>query len=123
MQLNEMFRSKAKQCSGLWTAFRTRSSEELPRQVNEMHHPDIVRQSPYAWVGEFIEKFGRPPRVLHIGNVANNAYSNAKFFRRAGIDADVLCNDFYHIMGCPEWEDADFEAEFINQFFPDWSRG
>lgn len=63
---------------------------------------------------------GRLLRVLHIGNVANNAYNNAKMLRSAGVECDVLCHDYYHIMGCPEWEDGDFEGSFGNQNFPDW---
>ncbi|MBM3678899.1 MAG: hypothetical protein FJW96_13625, partial [Actinobacteria bacterium] len=63
---------------------------------------------------------GRPLRVLHIGNIANNAYNNAKIQRAAGIEADVLCYDYYHVMGCPEWEDADFEGDVGDPFFPDW---
>ena len=55
-----------------------------------------------------------------MGNIANNAYLNAKIQRRAGIDADVASFDYYHIMGCPEWEDADFEGE-VDEFYPDWS--
>ena len=73
---------------------------------------------------EFIETWqqqhGRPLRVLHIGNIANNAYNNAKIQRRNGIDAYVLSFDYYHIMACPEWEDADFRGEIANAMFPDW---
>jgi glycosyltransferase involved in cell wall biosynthesis len=65
---------------------------------------------------------GRPLRVLHIGNIANNAYNNAKLQRRAGIHADVLCYSYFHIMGCPEWEDADFDEPIGDQFYPDWSK-
>jgi glycosyltransferase involved in cell wall biosynthesis len=45
-------------------------------------------------------------RVLHFGNVANNAYLNAKLQRRAGLEADAVSNEF-HILSRPEWEDAD----------------
>jgi len=58
-------------------------------------------------------------RILHVGNIANNAYNNAKFLRRKGIDADVLCYDDTHIMGQPEWEDAEFEGE-PEEFHPVW---
>jgi glycosyltransferase involved in cell wall biosynthesis len=76
----------------------------------------------------FIERFrlrtGRPLRVLHIGNIANNAYNNACIQRQYGIEADVLCYNYYHIMGCPEWEDADFRegssAAGLDHFKPDW---
>lgn len=74
-----------------------------------------------AWLETFWRRHGRPPRVLHIGNIANNAYNNAKLLNAAGLDCDVICYDYYHIMGCPEWEDADFEGEIKDQFFPDWT--
>ena len=58
--------------------------------------------------------------MLHIGNVANNAYLNAKILNKAGLDCDVLCYDYYHIMGCPQWEDVDFEGDVGDQFAPNW---
>ncbi len=60
-------------------------------------------------------------RVLFIGNVANNAHLNARLLNAAGLDCDVICHDYYHIMACPEWEDADFEDEVRDHFAPDWS--
>lgn len=63
-----------------------------------------------------------PLRVLHIGNIANNAYLNARAMNAAGFDCDVICYDYFHIMGCPEWEDADFTGDVRDQFRPDWSR-
>src|SRR5262249_52169659 len=63
---------------------------------------------------------GRPLRVLHIGNIANNAYNNARIQRQRGVDACVLSFDYYHIMATPEWEDADFIGEVGDDFFPDW---
>ncbi|MFH1021894.1 MAG: glycosyltransferase [Planctomycetota bacterium] len=74
-----------------------------------------------VWLESFVEKHGRAPRVLHIGNIANNAYLNAKILNAAGVDCDVICYDYYHIMACPEWEDADFKGDIKDQFFPDWS--
>lgn len=73
------------------------------------------------WVDGFRAEFGRSPRVLHIGNIANNAYNNAKLLIEAGLDNDVLCYDYYHTMGCPEWEDADFLGTVSNDFKPCWS--
>ena len=61
-------------------------------------------------------------RILHVGNIANNAYNNAKVLVEAGIDCDVICYDYYHIMGCPEWEDADFVGTMSDHFKPDWSK-
>lgn len=72
------------------------------------------------WLTRFEQSRGRPLRVLHIGNVANNAYLNAKILTARGIDCDVVCADYYHIMACPEWEDADFRGMIRDQFFPDW---
>ena len=50
-------------------------------------------------------------RVLHVGNVANNGYLNAKFQRRVGIEADAICDET-HILSLPEWEDADLHGTF-----------
>lgn len=61
-------------------------------------------------------------KILHIGNIANNAYNNAKLLRKKGIHSDVLCYDYFHIMGCPEWEDADFKGDWGDDFNPDWSK-
>jgi len=74
-----------------------------------------------AWMEEFRAEHGRAPRVLHIGNVANNGYNNAKVLVEAGFDCDAICYDYYHIMGCPEWEDADFGGMVADHFFPDWN--
>jgi glycosyltransferase involved in cell wall biosynthesis len=72
------------------------------------------------WLAAFVRRRGRPLRVLHIGNIANNAYNNAKIQRNRGIAADVLSHDYYHIMACPEWEDADYLGEVGDPMFPDW---
>src|SRR5205823_2958199 len=50
---------------------------------------------------------------------ANNAYNNAKFLRRKGIEADVLCYDYAHIMAQPEWEDAVFDGQ-PDEYAPQW---
>ena len=36
-------------------------------------------------VDDFQRRMGRPLRVLHIGNIANNAYNNARIQRQLGI--------------------------------------
>ncbi|MBE9207152.1 glycosyltransferase [Nostoc sp. LEGE 06077] len=82
---------------------------------------DIELNHSFQWVKDFQQKYGRKPSILHIGNIANNAYNNAKLLNKIGFDCDVICYDYYHIMGCPEWEDADFEGEIKDQFFPDWN--
>lgn len=80
-----------------------------------------LNQKNRLWLKHFKQNFNRPPRILHIGNIANNAYNNAKLLNQAGIDCDVICHEYYHIMGCPEWEDADFTGEIGDEFFPDWT--
>lgn len=71
------------------------------------------------WLNEFCERRGRPLRVLHIGNIANNAYTNATIQRRYGIEADVICCDYYHVMSCPEWADHQFEGA-VDPNLPNW---
>jgi glycosyltransferase involved in cell wall biosynthesis len=72
-----------------------------------------------AFIEQFQKMAGRPLRVLHIGNIANNAYNNALIQRRFGIAADTICYDYYHVMGCPEWEAATF-SKVTDNLFPDW---
>lgn len=72
------------------------------------------------WRLRFVSTYGRSPRILHIGNIANNAYNNAKLLRAAGADSDVICYDNYHSMGCPEWEDAEFTGVIKDDFRPVW---
>lgn len=60
-------------------------------------------------------------RVLHVGNIVNNGYNNAKFLREAGLHNDVLSYDYFHAQSMPEWEDADFDAK-VPEWEPDWSR-
>jgi glycosyltransferase involved in cell wall biosynthesis len=72
------------------------------------------------WLRRFKKQYGRAPRVLHIGNIANNAYKNAQMLHKVGIDCDVLCHSYYHIMGTPEWEDSDFRGEYEDQNWPAW---
>jgi len=75
----------------------------------------------FNFIEAFRQQHGRPLRVLHIGNVANNAYQNAKLLNALGADCDVVCRDYYHIMACPEWEDADFSTSSLDEFRPDWT--
>lgn len=72
------------------------------------------------WCTEFQNKYGRRPKVLHVGNIANNAYNNAKLLIEAGFECDVVCYDYYHTMGTPEWEDADLLKTVDDDFAPDW---
>ncbi len=74
------------------------------------------------WLDRFRERNGRSPTALHIGNIANAAYLNARMLNGAGIDCDVLCYEYYHIMGCPEWESAVFDPNGVDPDRPLWSR-
>ena len=80
---------------------------------------DSEFQLQIAFLREFQRAHDRPLRVLHIGNIANNAYNNALIQRRFGIEADVICYNYYHVMGCPEWEAASFDGN-VDNMFPDW---
>lgn len=80
---------------------------------------EMTTEDARQWLAAFERKNGRKLRVLHIGNIANNAYNNAKIQRQYGIEADVICYDYYHIMSCPEWEDSTFTGE-VGGNFPDW---
>lgn len=61
-------------------------------------------------------------RILHIGNIANNAYVNSKFLRAKSINSDVLCYDYFHVLGSPEWEEASCTGNHGNDFYPDWTK-
>lgn len=73
------------------------------------------------WLAEFEARHGRRLRVLHIGNIANNAYLNAKFLRQVGVDADVMSQDYYHVMACPEWEELEITQSFGDDNAPRFS--
>lgn len=57
----------------------------------------------------------RPLRVLHVGNIANNAYLLAKAQRAHGIDAVVASPRPPFIMGFPEWEEVSFSLRDQHQ--------
>lgn len=81
----------------------------------------ILSDQNQIWLDKFKETHGRTPNVLLIGNIANNAYNDAKILNEAGLDCDVICYDYYHVMGCPEWEDADLSGSPRDDFRPDWA--
>jgi len=81
-----------------------------------------IDQSHRAFLARFKRENGRAPRVLNIGNIANNAFKNAAILRKNGIECDVICYDYYHVMGCPEWELASFSTEDINFDAPTWQQ-
>ena len=50
------------------------------------------------------------PRILFLGNIAQNGYLLTKFLRAAGFPADLLIYSYTHLMGQPEWEDAEIRG-------------
>lgn len=72
------------------------------------------------WRRAFRGRHGRPPQVLHIGNIANNAYLNAKILRAEGVEGDVLCYDYYDCMAAPEWEERELAHLPADPVYPDW---
>jgi len=85
-------------------------------QLKEILSPENDR-----WLRQFVGSHGRAPVILLIGNIANNGYNNAKILSEAGFDCDVICYDYYHMMGCPEWEDADLSGRLNDDFRPNWT--
>lgn len=75
-----------------------------------------------SWLREFEAREGRPLRVLHIGNIANNAYLNAKFLRSVGVDAHVVSYSYDHVMATPEWEEVEILHDHGDDFSPKFSK-
>lgn len=105
----------------LRTKARSRDGRVGPAAGVGQSAPDSPKTG-LEWLADRTRILGRPLRVLHIGNIANNGYNNARIQRQHGIEADVLCYDYYHVMGCPEWEDADFRGAIQDHNHPDWTR-
>jgi glycosyltransferase involved in cell wall biosynthesis len=78
------------------------------------------------WAKDFVAKHGRAARVLHVSNIANNAYLNAHILNEVGIENHVIANDLYHFGSCPEWFDSGGvkldRAQIGEDFFPDFWR-
>lgn len=74
------------------------------------------------WLAEFQKKNNRKLKILHIGNIAANGYLNGKFQRRYDVEADVLCFDYYHIMGYPEWEDIAIRSDYKSDIRPRFAK-
>jgi len=74
-----------------------------------------------AWLREFETIHGRPLRVLHVGNVANNAFLNAKMLRQLGVEAYVVAYGTRHVMATPEWEEIEVRDDHGDDFDPQFS--
>lgn len=84
--------------------------------------PDTDLAPFLEWLADFEASHGRALRVLHVGNIAANGYLNAKFLRRIGVEADVLCHDYNHVMAMPEWEDVDLRRSHSDDNSPVFHR-
>jgi len=73
---------------------------------------DCLKLSNASWISDFVKKHGRKPKILHVGNIANNAYLNAKFLNDVGLECHVLCPGYDHVMGTPEWEDIEIHRPY-----------
>jgi glycosyltransferase involved in cell wall biosynthesis len=82
----------------------------------------ILNYENSEWLGQFRRTKRRAPTVLHIGNIANNAYLNATLLNEAGFDCDVISHGYYHAMGAPEWEDAELRKMPADMFNPNWAK-
>ena len=96
--------------------------EQLPAYRRNSQPDQVGSRDIEDWVRSFELRNGRKLRVLHVGNIANNAYLNAKFLRRAGVEADVLAYNYYHVMGTPEWEELSITRDYGDDFRPQFSR-
>lgn len=69
-------------------------------------------------------------KILHIGNIANNAYLAALGDRKNGMQAYVISPEYTHVMGFPFWEHEEieidkelhFQGDLLQQKYPcpDW---
>jgi hypothetical protein len=41
--------------------------------------------------------------VLHVGNIAHNAYFNELILRESGRSGCIINFDLYHFASCPQW--------------------
>ena len=57
--------------------------------------------------------------ILHIGNVANNAYNAAAFDRSKNLTAFAISPDYLHVMAFPFWETEEIMVEPENTFHPE----
>lgn len=87
-----------------------------------MHNIVRAEVGSLDWYRAWQREIGRPLRVLHLGNIANNAFNNARIQRLYGIDSYVIAYENYHIMSTPEWEEATFSGDYGDSFFPDWTK-
>lgn len=63
-------------------------------------------------------------RIIHVGNIAHNAYYNAKSTDPLEFVNDILMHDYYHYASCPEWlnlgRDGINASELGDDLFPNF---
>jgi Glycosyl transferases group 1 len=91
---------------------------ELPAAAGRRSEPAEVLPDPLRWLRQREARMGRPLRVLHVGNIAGNAYVAAKKLREVGVAADVLASEWYHVMACPEWEELALRRDWGDDYAP-----
>lgn len=61
-------------------------------------------------------------KILFIGNIANNSFLIAELLNSQGIHVDVMCDDYFHCMAYPEWENIAFGVDQHSQIKIDKSK-
>ena len=57
--------------------------------------------------------------ILHIGNIANNAYNSAAYERRLGLNSFAISPNYLHVMAFPFWETEELIVDPEKTFEPD----
>ena len=61
-------------------------------------------------------------KILHVGNIANNAYIFSHLLQDMGIESCAISPNYHHIMGYPIWENKELVLDEANHFFPKINR-
>ena len=61
-------------------------------------------------------------RILHVGNIANNAYIFSHLLQDKGVNSCAISPNYHHIMGYPIWENKEMVLDEADHFFPKISR-
>lgn len=61
-------------------------------------------------------------RILHIGNIANNAYIFSHLLQDKGVNSCAISPNYHHIMGYPIWENKEMVLDEADHFFPKINR-
>ena len=67
---------------------------------------------------EAVPEWLREKSILHIGNIANNAYNAAAYERSLGLKSFAINPDYLHLMSFPFWETDELTAKIEMHFNP-----